>query len=375
MNWHLFVCALQSEYFILTIKYAEVCEKLEGQMVHKKLQVLLIILVCCFLGLQVLGAATQNFQIIQSDSSVSSFRYHINDDAWIESDIKQNKIAFPSFDVDHDILSIQQYSNSSGWGPNYSYRFDVSKKTWVGIKNSQKTLHFTIGKTDSSIVALRYQTGLQETQDWTTVPVEQNRFTLPWFDTDEVLFVQQSWDWIHWSDSYAYRYDIKTNTWSLVTKPKAKDDAYSVAIYGHATKTQEKMDLVYDLGYGGGLEATMIPSFNRRLAIIMDVLAQYAKSASIWSNTILSVKGTLSLGYQYPVAERVLLLPSVGYGALVVLCDAGTFVDQVVEASLKISLPVNDQLLVMLKANADLVIEKSGYGLIYGVSAGIQFGW
>jgi hypothetical protein len=342
------------------------------------------LIVCLLLvQLQTLGAKDQNFRLVQSDSGVTAIRYRIAEGDWIDVDVQQKLLRLASFNTESDVLDIQQFSPSSGWGPVYSYRYDDSLNTWVGIKEGQRTVRFSISKADDSIVAFRYQVGVQPDGQWSHISADEAYITLPWFDSDLTLFVQQTWDRLNYSDSYAYRYNQSTQTWAMVDKPKQRMESYTIGLFTTAAKTSSEIEHLYQFSYGGGSQGAMSFPFNRRLLLLMQADAQYAPSNNIWTDSFVILGGTLGLGYRYQVAKNLQMVPAVSYGLLAHYSEntcSGTpertwFVAQQASASLRFEFPLLQSMLTFAGAHATLMIEQEEFGLLYGAAAGIQMAW
>lgn len=342
-------------------------------------------LVFCLLlaQLQPLCAKDQHFRLVQNDDGVSAIRYRIAGGDWIDVDVHQKLLRLADFDVETDVLGIQQYSSTSAWGPVYNYRYDENLKTWVGIKEGQRTVRFSISKADDSIIAFRYQVGVQPDGQWSYISADEAYITLPWFDSDLTLFVQQTWDRLNYSDSYAYRYNQLTQTWAMVDKPKQSIESYTIGLFATAAKTSSDIEHLYQFSYGGGLQGAMSFPFNRRLMLLMQADAQYAPSNNIWTDSFVIFGGTLGLGYRYQVAKSLQMVPAVSYGLLAHYCEntcSGTpektwFIAQQASASLRFEFPLLQSMLAFAGLHATLMIEKEEFGLLYGTTAGIQMAW
>ncbi len=342
-------------------------------------------LVVCLLlvQLQSLGARDQHFRLVQNDGGVSAIRYRIAEGEWIDVDVNQKLIKLSEFEVQTDVLNIQQYNSSTGWGPIYSYRYDENLTTWVGIKEGQRTVRFSISKADASIIAFRYQVGEQPDGAWSYISADEAYITLPWFDSDLTLFVQQTWDRLNYSDSYAFRYNQPTQTWAMVDKPQQSMESYTFGLFATAAKTSRSIEHLYQFSYGGGLQGEMSFPFNRRLLLLMQADVKYAPSNNIWTDSFVILGGTLGLGYRYQVAKNLQLVPAVSYGLLAHYSEntcSGTpektwFIAQQASASLRFEFPLLQSMLAFAGLHATLMIEQEEFGLLYGTTAGIQMAW
>ncbi len=334
-------------------------------------------------NLQTLGARDQSFRLLQNDSTVSAIRYRIASGDWIDVDVEQKILRLSGFDAQNDVLGIQQYSPQTGWGPQYNYRYDESAGTWVGIKEGQRTVRFSISKADDSIVVFRYQVGVKPDGRWQYINADEAYITLPWLDSHLTLFVQQSWDRLHYSESYAYRYNPSTQTWSMVEKPKQGMETYTVGLFATASKPSSAIEHLYQYSYGGGLEAWMSFPFNRRLLLFMQGDAQLASSNNVWTDSYVILGGTLGLGYRYQVAKNLQMVPTISYGLLAHYSEntcSGTpentwFIAQQASASLRFEFPLLQSVLAFAGLHATSMIEQEEFGLLYGADAGIQMAW
>ena len=328
-----------------------------------------------------LYAKQLTFRILQSDSTVSAFRYRTDGNPWIQVDGGNNVLSLQGFDPDKDILSLQQYSNDV-WGPLFSYQFDDSSRQWKLLGQNQIRVLFKMSPTDDSIIAYRYK---REGTDaaWQIIDPDQELITLPEFNPDEALEIQESSDMKKWSGSYRYHYDPITESWLAYEKPIVKKDTYSIGFHGLASKTSSQIEHLYISSYGGGIQGSITFPFERNFKALFELQLQWAKSNNLWTDSYIILGTNFGVGYIIPLFTNLALIPSLSYGFLTHQCEdicSGTaqgtwYVDQQLQAMVQLEIPITQTILCYLRSHATLLLEKQRIGLLYGMGGGIQFAW
>lgn len=112
---------------------------------------MVFLLLACSLVSASLYAEQLLFKINQPDNSVTAFRFRIDGQSWKVREAEQHIIELMDFNTDNDVFSLQQYTSTGGWGPVFSYRFDIASQRWVLLDQTQTEKNYENYAIESSL--------------------------------------------------------------------------------------------------------------------------------------------------------------------------------------------------------------------------------
>lgn len=250
---------------------------------------------------------------------------------------------------------------------------------------SSDRLAFKVQSPDERFQSFRYQYGPEAKGTWILLDGFSPSISLDAFNPVlDKLFIQQSQDGASWSDTYVYIYDPAAKRWS-VSVAQQSELQRSIAAYASMLLTPDSLKHLYEASFCGRIEFKQETSFNPRLLLVLDLGAGGAASNNIWLNHFLILNAGVGLGYRFDVMNRLALVPSVTYG---ILANTGEvdfdgdgnaqevwYFDQQIRASVSLEWMMTETMSMVIKPEAVVFFEANRIGLLYGIGAGLQFGW
>lgn len=254
----------------------------------------------------------------------------------------------------------------------------------VALFASSDKLAFKVQSPDERFQAFRYQYGPKAEGTWKTLDGVSPSIALDDFQpAQDKLFIQQSQDGESWSDTYAYIYDPAANRWSVSVQRSELQQ--SIAAFASVMLTPDSLSHLYGTSFGGRIEYKQKTSFNPRLLLVLDLGAGVAASNNIWLDRFLILNAGIGLGYRFDVMNQLALVPSVTYGILANTGDVdfdgdGTaqrvwYFDQQIRGSVSLEWMMTETMSMVIKPEVVVFFETNRIGLLYGIGAGLQFGW
>lgn len=246
-------------------------------------------------------------------------------------------------------------------------------------------LFFKVQSNDARIQAFRYQQGPEAESLWKEVEGAAPILSLESFDSvQDKLFIQQSEDSVVWSETYVYLYDAAANVWRLASN-EALEPQRSITAYATAMRTASPIVHLYETSYGAGVEFMQEAPFHPKMVFIADLSASGAASNNVSMDQFLILDGRFGLGYKIAVTKRLSLVPSITYGVLAHTGNADLdhdgdaerqwYLDQQVRGSLGVDLMLNNTMSMVVKPEVAVFFESNNVGFLYGITAGLKFGW
>lgn len=246
-------------------------------------------------------------------------------------------------------------------------------------------LSLKVRSTDDRIQAFRCQQGPEAESLWKELEGAAPTMSLEAFDyVQDKLFIQQSEDSVSWSETYAYHYDAATDVWRLASH-KTSELQRSITAYAVAMRTASPIVHLYETSYGAGVEFMQETPFLQNAVFIADFSASGADSNNVFMDQFLILNGRFGLGYKIAVTKRLNLVPSFTYG---VLAHTGNtdldhdgnverqwYFDQQVRGSLGFDFMLNNGMSMVVKPEVAAFFESNNVGFLYGITAGLKFGW
>jgi hypothetical protein len=348
----------------------------------------------CFCVFVVLALATmQGIQAVPMDVDFDTgalsegngtYRYRYAEQPWQNIKDGQTVLELRDFEGD-DFLIIQEFSQGLIWGTEQYYRFDGVNNDWHRVQDPLNDVQLDITIFDSSIISLRYQIGTSLGQDWKPVESGKDSILLSWFDPETFLFVQQSKDGDSWSEVFQFKYDQEQREWVLLSPSVITDFQRIISAYVVMMRTTEAISGLYESSCGGGIEMLYGISFDPKMLIVLDLTASHAASSNSWIDQFLILDANAGLAYRISLMKRLNLVPSITYGILAHTGNADLdgdgnaerlwYVDQQVRGALRLELILTDRVRLVLKPEAAVFFEMNTIGVLYGIGAGLQFGW
>ncbi len=149
--------------------------------------------------------------------------------------------------------------------------------------------------------------------------------------------------------------------------------------------TPDSLSHLYETSFGGRIEYKQETSFNPRLLLVLDLGISGAASSNIWLDRFLILNTGVGIGYRFDLMNQLALVPSVTYGILANTGDVdfdgdGTaqsvwYFDQQIRGSVSLEWMMTETMSMVIKPEAVVFFEANRIGLLYGLGAGLQFGW
>ncbi|SMP40797.1 hypothetical protein SAMN06298221_101444 [Sphaerochaeta associata] len=341
-------------------------------------------LLLVFSGISVFASNTPLRLLIKPVSDrVQSIRFQTGveeTDIWTEVSASNPALVLETFDSNKDRLFVQQSQDNQVWSSSYEYQYDSSTKSW-----KITPLRVVIKPASDKIQAIRFQTGVEETDKWALVPASNPTLVLEAFDNNQDrLFVQQSQDNQSWSSSYEYRYSTSDKRWT-VTPSEADSSSLveSLDLKLYNLYPLSKSSTYYSYVIGAGLKMNMALNKQETLLGYAEVAYSRGPSKSDWVDTMQAVNLSVGMGYRVALADRLQLTPELGYGVVLHLLNAdfdqdGTktfepFVDQQIRLSLNIGYELNESYTLLVAPLGVVFFEKNTIGTLLGIQTSLRF--
>ncbi|HCS36714.1 MAG TPA: hypothetical protein DIW48_08555 [Sphaerochaeta sp.] len=255
----------------------------------------------------------------------------------------------------------------------------------LSIFGSGNPTYLLVKPTTETVQAIRYQSGTLPTGPWIEMDMSIPTLVLQEFDSlHDRLYIQQSEDKLSWSSSYEYRYDPATEAWTIhsgETRNPSLIDSLDIKLYG--LYPVFKSTTCYSHVLGAALKMNFSLDNQNRLFGYGEIAYSKGPSNTDWVESMQAVNMSVGIGYGFDVADKLQVIPELGYGLVLHLLDADfdedgtstaeTFLDQQVRFSLNLGYALTETYELIVAPLGVLFFEKGSVGTLFGLHTGLRF--
>ncbi|MDY0290653.1 MAG: hypothetical protein RBR15_17665 [Sphaerochaeta sp.] len=399
------------------------------------MKIVLYMMLLIFLGgsLSAVGAnltldhESTTLKISKVEPEIQYYRYQFNSERkskWITFGNDKPHLIFSYEELKGNILYLQQSYNGVTWSESSAYRYDEVSATWIRIEVQKKavsealpreeslsqeveahadipfglygvseisdheTITLKISKVEPEIQYYRYQFNSDQGAKWITFGRDKPHLIFSYEELKgNILYLQQSYNGVTWSESSAYRYDEVSAAWlriqiqkEAVSEALQRERSLSLDVEAHANIPFGLYDEYFKMGLGGKIQLNKTWQNNLIGGAALSYTYGVSKTTRVDDFHKIQVIGVA--GYEMILHPSISLIPELGVGALLHM-PVGTvfangthglynFIDFVVEAGVKIKITLGKTIQIYTAPKFRVFVESDSLGMLGEVAIGTR---